>query len=177
VGLSHYRRYFNFKNDTIFPTDCFVPASPTIDQMRCLSDQEQYSRLSRLLKNLDVIIPRCFWFPVSAKMQYQSCVESEPWDRFETELRKKYGTSVALNDFFELTQFSTVFNMFCMKREVFRSYMEDMFPLIMEVYNTLGPRYDSYNNRYPAFLAERYLGLWLRLNRISFVEVPVVRFS
>ena len=67
--------------------------------------------------------------------------------------------------------------MFVMKLDLYEVYCNDMFKIIDTIFNIIGMNYDVYNNRYPGFLAERFLGFWLYVNKVSTVEVPMIVIS
>ena len=125
----------------------------------------------------DVVIPRRSVLLPSIKLQYLSCVESAPWLAFEGAIRKKYGVDEKYLNYFEISALAPICNMFVMRWDVFNSYCEDLFEIINYVYEVVGVPYDDYNNRYPGFLAERYLGFWLHFNNVSYLEVPVISFE
>ncbi len=56
-------------------------------------------------------------------------------------------------------------NMFIMKREILDDYCSWLFPVLFELMERVGERDDAYQNRYPAFLAERLLNLYCFKNR------------
>ena len=64
-----------------------------------------------------------------------------------------------------------------MKRNIFNAYCHDLFSVIDAVFHKIGTPFDAYNNRYPGFLAERYLGYWLFKNKITALEVPMVQLE
>ena len=63
--------------------------------------------------------------------------------------------------------------MFVMKRDVFEEYCSWLFPILFYVMECVGRREDVYQNRYPAFMAERLLTLFCYINRDRFKIVSV----
>ena len=177
VGLYHYRRYLNFKlDDSIF--DPLIPGrkiyEPEESLINYLSDEEQKSIIIDTLKVYDVIIPRKSLLGPTIKQQYLSAVEHEPWCRFEENLNKKNKELSNASNFYEIEKFTPICNMLIMKKELFNKYCHDLFEIIDSIYLKIKHPYDGYNNRYPGFLAERYLGYWLHTNRISYAEATMI---
>lgn len=178
IGLSHYRRFLNFKIDNSFH-DIFALSEKVISPeiIDYLTDNTQYNLLEKIMNITDVVIPRRSLLLPNIKVQYLTCMESSPWLAFEAAIQKKYGVDEKYLNFFEISPLAPICNMFVMKWDVFISYCEDLFEIINHVYETIGAPYDEYNNRYPGFLAERYLGFWLHFNNVSYLEVPVITFK
>jgi hypothetical protein len=175
VGIYHYRRYFNFiKIDTILPLIKIEASSQGIDY---LTNIEQYNNLSELLSFTDVIVPEKIPLLPSIKQQYLNCVEHDPWNVFTKTIKELYPESKNLIDFFDVNSRASMFNMFVMKRPLFDKYCYELFTIINSVYKRIGSPYNEYNNRYPGFLAERFLEIWLMLNKIYSIERPVVHLE
>lgn len=56
-------------------------------------------------------------------------------------------------------------NIFLMKREVLHDYCSWLFPRLFEIMKRVGEREDVYQNRYPAFMAERLMTLYFEMHR------------
>lgn len=180
VGLYHYRRYLNFKLDnSIF--DHIVPGhkiyEPHQELINYLTDDIQKEYILNALKITDVIIPRKSLLAPSVKEQYLSSVEKEPWEKFEMHINSKFKEYSNPSFYFEIEKYAPICNMLIMKKEIFNSYCEDLFGIIDSIFQELKTPYDKYNNRYPGFLAERFLGLWLHLKKISYLEVPMIAMA
>ena len=52
-----------------------------------------------------------------------------------------------------------------MKKEILAKYCSWLFPILFHVMDKVGKREDTYQNRYPAFMAERLLTLFCFMNR------------
>ncbi len=71
-----------------------------------------------------------------------------------------------------------MFNMFVMKRELFCSYCEWLFPILQE----LDEKVDSsgmtdFERRFPGRIGEILFDVWLEQNHVSYEEVPVVQIG
>jgi hypothetical protein len=175
VGFYHYRRYLNFLiDDSIYDSltpgeKWYEPTPPMIDY---LTSPEQYQGLKELLKIYDVITPNQYILTPNIRDQYYAnTLNQEPWMQFMEEINRKYDD---LGMYFRTTARASICNIFIMKRSIFDAYCNDLFPIIDRVYEKIGQNYDQQNNRYPGFLAERFLGFWLAVNKVSHREVPMI---
>lgn len=177
VGFCHYRRYLNFKHDSSM-LDTTVPGekSYAIESglIEYLSDEQQLAQLRRLLSVGDVIIPRKSILLPTIKSQYLATTQNGPWFEFERCLREKYPQGVDPVSYFEVTPYSPICNMFVMKRDIFDLYCADLFGVIKSVFSVIGTPFNAADNRYPGYLAERFLGWWLQRHRIVHLEVPLI---
>lgn len=138
IGLVHYRRHF------IMPDDWTV-------------------RMTR--NDIDVILPIPIYVKPSVEKNYRIRHISGDWDCLMKVLKDhsedEYDFArkmFADNMYFPL-------NIFVMKREVMNDYCEWLFPRLFDVMKMVGSRKDAYQNRYPAFMAERLLTLYFEMHR------------
>ena len=177
VGLCHYRRLMNFVMDQTWlaPGNSSLPLDPGM--VDYLSSPAQHQRLQALLTQYDVIVPRQVRTLPSIEHQYVSCVERAPWEAFLRVLKLVYSAHPGVEDYFRLAPQAPMWNMFVMRRDLFDAYSRELFLVLDAVFEQIGAPYDSYQNRYPGFLGERFLGLWLHLRRPRTCEVPMLHFS
>ena len=138
IGLVHYRRHF------ILPDDWME---------RMISN------------NVDVILPIPICIKPSVEDNYRFRHISYDWDVMMRILRNHslrdydYAREVFSKDlYFPL-------NIFVMKREILNDYCSWLFPILFDVMKTVGEHDDRYQNRYPAFMAERLLTLYFEMNK------------
>lgn len=177
VGFCHYRRLMNFVIDQTWlaPGNSSLP----LDQgmVDYLSSPAQLQRLQALLGHWDVIVPRQVKTVPSIEHQYLACVERAPWEAFLRVLKLVYADYPGVEQYFRLAPQAPMWNMFVMRRDLFEVYCRDLFLVMDAVYEQIGTPYDAYQNRYPGFLGERFLGLWLHLKRPRTCEVPMLHFT
>ena len=138
IGLVHYRRHF------IMPEDW----------------QEQM-----VSNDVDVILPIPLCIKPGVEENYRFRHVSSDWDVLMDVLRAHspedhdFAASLFSKDmYFPL-------NIFVMRREVLDDYCTWLFPKLFDVMKTVGEHPDPYQNRYPAFMAERLLTLFFEKNR------------
>jgi hypothetical protein len=174
VGFCHYRRYLNFMLDQTWAAP--GNSSLTADQAMVdyLAAPAQAERLKQLLQVWEVVLPRPMRLLPSVEQQYLSCVQPEVWQEFLRAVHLMYGRQSGVKDYFSLATEAPMWNMFVMPRDLFNAYCEDLFTLVDALYARIGTPWDSYQNRYPGFLAERFLGFWLHLRRARSCQVPML---
>ncbi|TGE00178.1 DUF4422 domain-containing protein [Methylobacterium nonmethylotrophicum] len=164
VGFYHYRRYLDY-----------APAQPgyaVSDQLRHLTSDVQHDKLVQLLKITNVIISQRESFGESIEAHYRRHTQGTAWDNFIKvlpEVHPKYGNYIS---YFNLSTISTTRNIFVMSWPFFDHYMSELMPLLERLHSVEGVSGHEFSDRYPGFVAERFLGLWLLVNNIRHLEVP-----
>ena len=68
-----------------------------------------------------------------------------------------------------------MFNMFVMKKEVLDGYLAWLFDILFELEVRIPPtRYDPFHARYLGRISELLLDVYIRTNRLSCAETPVM---
>lgn len=180
VGFYHYRRYLNYLLDENYlnyhlgKPDTFSADESSLAYLTC---HQQYQALQGLTRIFDVITPRKSPLLPSIASQYTSIVENRPWNLFIELLQDKYSDGKASVSYFDLLGAAPICNVFIMKWDLFDQYCRDLFDIVDTVYQKIGTPFNDYNNRYPGFLAERFLGFWLAKNKVHTAEVPLISFQ
>lgn len=138
VGLEHYRRRF------ILPEKW----------------PEYFEK-----NDIDVILPVPLFVAPDLKGNYCARHEGKVWDALEHILDEDSDTCRDSHEFFETNGFYSPCNMLIAKRIVFDSLCSWLFPILFRVADETGNLDDSYQNRYPGFLAERLLSFYFYHNR------------
>jgi hypothetical protein len=177
VGLYHYRRVLAFKYDKTWadPFGFNIDASDFVFDY--FFNDEQFSALTDLMSVSDIVMPRMRVIEGTVADHYRRVHDADSWQVFGQVLHEMRPDLAPYLVLFERTNLSTAFNMFVMRRDTFNHYCSDLFAVINEVFRRIGPREDFYLKRYPGFLAERFLTLWMRVNVLRVAEVPYVRID
>ena len=137
VGLCHYRRHFILTEEEM----AWLPES-----------------------GIDVVLPVPSICQPSIGDNYRKRHDASDWDYLLNVLKEKhpemYDLAIRL---WETPEFGNLYytcNMFIMKKQILDSYCEWLFPILEEVEQFAGEKEDTYQNRYPGFLAERLLTLY-----------------
>lgn len=177
VGFCHYRRYFNFIMDNTWTGDYAFSTPATESIIGYLTSEQQLQALHDHLSYSDVVIPKKTSTPKSIEGHYLHYHISDHWHYFTEVLKTVYPDYANHTKMFEVSNLNTAYNMFVMSRPLFHKYCEDLFQIIDLIYQKFGAPYDSYNNRYPGFIAERFLGFWLQINRLRISEVALLKLD
>ncbi|MBQ5852274.1 MAG: DUF4422 domain-containing protein [Lachnospiraceae bacterium] len=147
VGVEHYRRHFILADDW---------------KDRMMDNQ------------IDVILPTPLYVSPSLAQNYRDRHVASDW-QFMLQYVKETKTEIydKMNRFFEETSLYSPCNMFIMRKEVLNELCEWMFPIIFACAEHIGEREDSYQKRYPGFLAERLMTFYFEMNREKYKVVYV----
>tara|TARA_Y100001968_G_C19356944_1_gene717697 strand:- start:88 stop:840 length:753 start_codon:yes stop_codon:yes gene_type:complete len=179
IGFYHYRRYLSFKKLSYSHIE--ISDNKLIEQYIKLDliDSDQKLCLDYLLNVYDVIVPKNLPSLPNIEEQYCRYHNSAVWFKFIDVLKNYYKINEDSVRYFKENKRNFYWNMFVMKRKYFDLYCTDLFNIIDKVYDELGHvsnndkrRYNE--NRYPGYLAERFLGYWLQLNDINYFETDAI---
>jgi hypothetical protein len=174
VGFYHYRRYLNFLLDTTWQGEFAYSVPIEATMLSYLTSQAQRHALEHLLGLADVVIPARFVSEQSVQAKYFHHHPAHTWLAFEASIKRLQPSIARYLPLFACSNRQTVYNMFVMPWAIFDVYCQDLFEVIDASFALCDKGYGSYNDRYPGFLAERYLGLWLHAKGLRCVEVPML---
>ena len=138
IGISHYRRRFDIPDGVI----------DSLDDL-----------------NVDIVVT----VPVinTAGIGYQYCIThgKTDWEILRDEVHR---LSPAYDDSFGFVEkqiYFHAYNMFIMRQDILMEFCSFVFPVIFSCEKRIGKKEDTYQNRYPGFLAERLLNVFLYEHR------------
>lgn len=176
VGLMHYRRIFNLRND-------HTRAWVFRDRDASLFGLTQ-ARVTELLTQADIILPEKK--PLRRKSEvftthehYAVCHPIEDLDlAVQVLLEKHPGVEKTVNRVLHEETQGYWTNMFITTRSVLDGYAAWLFEILFEVERRLQPRLatrDPYQQRVYGFLAERLFNIWLALHpEVRILEMPTL---
>lgn len=177
VGFCHYRRYLNFVFDATWEYHTTVGVPQDGPFLAYLTSPAQRARIDELLGVADALVGKRSGSNRSVQAHYLAHHPKEPWDAFLNAVAEIHPDFRPFLRYLDLATTFSACNMYVMRRAQFHAYCEELFPVIDAVYRQIGTPYDSYNNRYPGFLGERFLSLWLHVRRMRSFEVPVIQLT
>jgi len=175
IGIYHYRRYLNFALDATWqsvPKIIGLPATKFV--LDYLTSDGQHEKLRAVLEVYDVVVPKKYVTLTSIQDHYLQFADAYPWGLFLGELESRYPEHRQLIKTFYLSNSDYVCNIFVMPRNLFSKYCSELFEILKAVFDKAGCNSDAYRNRYPGFLAERFLGFWILVNRLRVFEAPLI---
>ncbi len=141
VGLEHYRRHF------------------------LLPDNWKEKMVS---ERIDVILPTPLYVGPSLAGNYKDRHVAADWEFMMRTLQLLYPEEYeAAERFFEGNLYSPC-NMFIMRKEALNALCTWMFPIIFACADHAGERENTYQNRYPGFLAERLMSFFFVEHRNTY---------
>ena len=182
VGFYHYRRYLNPTLDNTWKGDRLFSVPMNDNILDYLTSDHQKQSIESLLDIFDVVIPaqtnitikeqdqRC----TSISNQYKIYHVEAHWNGFIKRLEQNFPTHQHLVKYFDISNQVTAYNMFATRIAIFESYCKDLFSTLDPIFDEFGKDYNEYNRRYIGFLAERFLWFWIKKERLTFVEVPML---
>ena len=144
VGLEHYRRHF-------------------------LLQEDWYQKMRD--NHIDVILPTPLYVAPSLAQNYRDRHVASDWEYMMDYMKRIYpGDYREAVSFFDMNLYSPC-NMFIMKRQVLDALCTWLFPILFVCAEHGGERADSYQSRYPGFLAERLMTFFFEKNREQYKVV------
>lgn len=174
IGLCHYRRYFDFHNQSFCHRNSFEPSDKIGNH-----DYSLTPKIIKILESGKIIVPKKNVGRCSVLTEY--CM-SHISDDMRTLRRivmalpdKRYAK--AFNKVMNGNKYSAC-NMFVMPWNVFSNYCQWLFDVLFAVERqTDTTNYSSRQKRIYGFMSERLLDVFLYANDLKEHEVPVITFS
>lgn len=181
IGLCHYRRLFAFVPVSIpgYQNQAIVQTQIAPQVLGFLGSAAQEQRMMNLLEHYEMIVPQ-------EVMQYPSLADSfkashgeEIWASFAGACRDEFGNVAGMLNVENRFHYG---NMLVARADIFRNYCERLFRVLNRVYAEVGvpapiegARYQPF--RYPGYLGERFMNLYLIAMRTRYACAQSVWFD
>ena len=178
VGFCHYRRYFLFTTNNLSNSPEFYSSDSSI--FDTLSHIDEYNKCKNIFNFADIILPRATYFPNGLKRHYiDNGIPEETWQVFSFFCAKLFPESLKYISYLEESNYAHMRNMYIMSWDLFCVYFDKLISILDAVYSEIGgPKYSNPSqNRYPGFLAEHFLNLWIQTKSIRKFEVPIINLD
>jgi Domain of unknown function (DUF4422) len=178
IGLCHYRRYFSFAhfNGVGYNYPAFIHSTEEQTALSYVSSEIQHKTMNDLLDVYKIIVPRPIIHPETVAAAFINAHGKEFWQIFLKACRTEFGNDMRYYEYETRFYFG---NMFVAKNDHFKKYCASLFRVIDCVYGEIGDlpdepglRYQHF--RYPGYLAERFMGIYLHKSGISHFESPTI---
>lgn len=162
VGLSHYRRYF---------------CSSILTQL--LGRAVSVKKLIKILRTADIVVPKKFvWSNRTVRRNYYDfgCGYSHDLDTVRDIIAER--SPEYLDAYDELLDGNSAhyLNMFFASKQVCDDYCRWLFDLLAEAERRIDiSDYTDAERRVFGYLSELLINVWIRTNRLTVVELPVLR--
>lgn len=178
IGFCHYRRFFTFvpfkARGECYPA--FLNTNFDRNVIQHLESDNQNLKMQLLLETYDAILPRPIIHPETVEKAFVTAHGPEFWQEFLIACTHELGT---VDKYFACETRFYYGNMFVMRNKIFKDYADSLFRVIGKSYQAIGvpsevpgARYQPY--RYPGYLAERFLGLYLHKTGLRYAETPAI---
>ncbi|AZQ63509.1 DUF4422 domain-containing protein [Flammeovirga pectinis] len=183
IGLSHYRRFFDFSYKKLFVKKS--RKEENIKILTSLCNDKYYDRIKKALTKNDILITKHDkWKEFSIHEQYIDWHISDDWDKMVEVIKKlypEYKQSIQ-EAWYTVPCNVHLYNMFIMKIEDYKSYMEWLFTILFELENKINladkqHQEDPYQTRVFGFLSERLLNLYIYHQKFSKKEFQNILIS
>ena len=164
IGLCHYRRYFSA---------CKKIPKTEDEKFKVVLSSDQ---CQELLKETDIILPKARnYYIETIYNHYKHTMYVEPLDITGQILKEKYPEYSKEFENLKHTTKMHAFNMFIMKKSVLDSYCAWLFDILGEVEKRVDTsQYSDFHKRFFGRISERLLDVWIRTNKLSYAEIPVI---
>lgn len=163
IGFCHYRRFLDFN----ISTDSKIAFKPTSEtNFSEIFKQYTQENIYNSIKDYDIVLPQKFLLDGKIYDQYITYHPKRDLDIALAILKRLYPEySEAAETFMAEEEFYTCLH-FIMKKELVNQYMEWMFNILTVLEQVSDwSEYDKYMSvRTPAYIAERFLNIWLAHN-------------
>jgi len=174
VGLCHYRRYFFLQPGHPGFLSNKLYLEPTAGNMAGPLFEHPEVLLREVHRQGGVIVPRPAIFPGSVSWQYAHCHRSTDWQAFLQAVVETSPVHARHLTYFDSSRQMTPYNMMIAPWSFFDDYMALMMAVLERTESLIDYPDDPYQQRIPAFLAERLFTLHLVATRPKRLEVPVL---
>ena len=176
MGLSHYRRYFDFHGqcDPILPFTRFKTS-----QFNSLNYSVPENILKKI-KNGSVVLARPTHHPIPLFLDYASAHVSDDLRILEYVIKKTQPENVKrayYNLIYKNNKLSP-YNMFLMNISDFSSYCKWLFSILEETERLCDIKsYNPVQKRIYGYMSERLLNVWVKAQKKSVIYAPVMIFD
>lgn len=164
IGLCHYRRYFSLAKK--------LPKSEN-ERFKLVLTGDQ---ADNILSKTDIILPKARnYYIETIYNHYKHTMYVEPLDITGNILAEKYPEYVKEFEYLKHTTKMHAFNMFIMKKEILDQYCTWLFDILGELEKRVdASQFSDFHKRFYGRISERLLDVWIKTNKLSYTEVPVI---
>ncbi len=171
VGFCHYRRYFNFfEHPNIAQPKLLAQPSPEV--MSIIASEAQFQAALRILKTSDFITTRMYVLNETISQQFCVNHDAAIWREFVAVIREiSPAFLVDCLDWLDVSHEFRFYPVFITRWDIFDELCSLLFPVLFELRRRIGekpftPGARFQLDRYPAYLSERFMMLYLHARRL-----------
>lgn len=165
VGFCQYHRFLDFELTESLGQEAYQPILalefPLEDLLKKYTEENIYN----YIKDYDIVLPAKIVFGGSNYTQYANCHKKEDLDKALEILARLYPNYIKTAQEVLQEEEMYIYGAFIMKKSLLNEYLQWIFNILTELDKVSDwTDYDEYNRRTPAFIAERFLNVWLKYN-------------
>lgn len=169
VGMCHYRRFFDLQDTS--GKWIVKQASAVAD----IAEEISAKRAVELLMQYDVILPVHAALAYTVEQDYCMAHRRQDWEEMKRVLKEMYPDYIPAAEKVFQSNRVHFYNMFVMRRDLFKSYMKWLFDILSEVEARIQIPYDDkVQRRVFGYLAERLFNVYIVHHRLQVKEQPII---
>lgn len=173
IGLCHYRRYFNFNNDSIA---LLGENEIGLNYFQEYVDIDVDKKIKEIFNNgYDIILPKKKVLEISLYKDY--CINHSKKDMdilIQVILEKYPDYKEAIDKIIYKNNKAHICNMFIMKKDELNKYCSWLFDILFEVEKRVAISEDPYQSRIFGFMSERLINIYVEKNRLKVKEMSLL---
>lgn len=171
IGLSHYRRYFDFYTGGKYFNHLKIIKPDELTQYNF-----QVPNIEKLFNKYDIILAKPAVYEYRLKTEYCSSHVAEDYEVMKGIVKKFMPDYYdAFNQVFEENNKLSHFNMFIVSNKMFNDYCNWLFSLLGQIENNIDvSNYSARQKRIHGFMAERLLNVYVVKNNLRVKYFPVL---
>lgn len=176
IGLSHYRRYFDFHHQchALFPVEVF--SEKNLEEL----DLSIPDNIIDKVQGGAIVVAQPKRLPYSIKIDYCVNHNSEDFRTLENLIHSE-GDGIYIRAFDTVMNKSNKlrpFNMFIMKWDDFDNYCKWLFNILFQLENKIDiTNYNTMQSRIWGFMGERLFNVWLKANNKKLISLPIIKID
>ena len=171
VGLSHYRRYFDFTRK--WPQ--FSADKHFISTEEFLKKDYQFPKLDKILQEYDIILPVARHWRVSNTQQYRNYHIAKDWEILRNIIKERSLQYIpAFEKTMDHSNKAVGYNMFITHWKHFDAYSEWLFDILFEVERRVPPIDDPIQSRIYGYMSERLINVFCERHHLRIKHIPLI---
>lgn len=171
VGLSHYRRYFDFRLKLAYG----IRFKDVTSDMAIADPPKLPVNTNRIFEKYDIILAKRKIYPFSLKIDYWICHIAEDYDVLRNVIKDKSPEMLfSFDAVMEHNNKMSPCNMFLTTWNVFDEYSKWLFDILFEVERRVRISENPVQARVFGFMAERLLNVYCHYKKFRIKYVPFI---
>lgn len=176
IGLCHYRRYFDFHNQSRRFLRYDVVKTKDFDNL----DLSVPDSILKKVVNGAVVVAKPNKYPYSLACDYSCEHVSDDYNVLKQTVKelKSENDYLAFINVMERNNALSHYNMMLMNADNFNTYCEWLFTILENVETRIDiSNYNPVQKRIFGYMAERLFNVWIEANKLKKITVPIIKIT